>query len=886
MDEQAALHVEDLLEKAEWIRALARSLARDPDRAEDLAQSTLALALERRPAEGVPRRRWFAAVMRNLLRQDLRASRRRQAREETAARPEAVPSENELLDRLEVQRRVVEAVRALMEPFRSTVLLRYFEGLSPEEIGKRTGTPVRTVHSRLNRAHHLLREQLDAEFGDRSAWLALLLPPFHPTSVGGGATLLASKIAIVTCVAGVLVLAAWKLEGGLSAETSRKDSRGEEGLEVSLARMPIPRLASPADAAPRKPIAAIGGGAPGPGPTDCVCPKRDPDAPSDTRTRLEGRVVDLEGHPVDDAEVYCTTRLDSSYDAGIRLEQRTFEVKPGRGTTVTTFSRSIIAGGMIENFGGRRTFGGSSATQGKGYLGDGPEAPLSPYAISGPGGRFEVSLLGLLHGSLFHARKTGLVPVLAYDYEPKGSGGSGLGAPPLLVVAETSAVSGIVVDEHRRPLSGIEVVVRVLDSVRSTVGVVSDDSDSIETFAHTGEDGRFEIPNAPRVEGRRLHVAREGSPAVVRSLSAEPERDLRIELGVEPASAVHGVVLDDTGSPVAGARVGFGWPGFDAEPDGRFVLDAANAAQDTEIVAVAPGFLPVHEHFDAGRDGYELRCTQRAQVLTGRVLDDDGNAMSEVELWIENPTPFGTTTLECIGNGRRTFTDADGRFEMAGLLDRSYDLGLLDRRTLRTGSTVSVLARSRDVDLRFRSADRAGRVAGRVVDAKGEPVPRAELVLQRSIVHSENGKAEKVDLHAHANSRGVFELPRVALDLESVSVAFPWDVAVRRPLATGEDFEHLVLVAQKRAHFRIDLADTKLEADAFELFDPSGERLPISMYEGSTTISSVSGEIVGGESQILATAASAETLVLRRSKAEVARIPIHLVPGEVTILRP
>src|SRR5260221_10488495 len=91
-EEEGVLSVEHLLERSDWIRALALNLARDPDRAEDLAQSTIALALEKHPAAGVPPRRWLATVMRNLLRQDLRAARRRVRRGGTASRPETVPS--------------------------------------------------------------------------------------------------------------------------------------------------------------------------------------------------------------------------------------------------------------------------------------------------------------------------------------------------------------------------------------------------------------------------------------------------------------------------------------------------------------------------------------------------------------------------------------------------------------------------------------------------------------------------------------------------------------------------------------------------------------------------------------------------------------------------
>ena len=886
MDEQAGLHVEDLLRKAEWIRSLARSLARDPDRAEDLAQSTIALALEHRPAEGVPRRRWFAAVMRNLLRQDLRSSRRRQRREERAARPETVPSENELLDRLEVQRRVVEAVRALEEPFRSTVLLRYFEGLSPSEIEERTGTPMRTVHSRLNRAHHLLRGRLDAEFGDRRAWLVLLLPSTLPTHVGGGATLFGAKLAIAAGIVGIALVATWRLRSGLDPRSSAKEALAPESIDVHLADIALPSFAAPSDPSTRAPIASRAEN--GSASTVSDCCKKDPEDAS-SPTRLYGHVIDLDGHAIEDALVYCSP-FDDGFDSGVRT-RKTFDSLGGTGGSTftrgtTTFAANFVSLGTVRD---PRTFGQSLDGSRSRATFDPLDRP-APIAVSGAGGRFEIETTNLPNGSVLHARKSNLVSVLAYDYDTRNPGPD----PPVLVLAKTSRVAGIVVDEQGRSLSGIEVFVRAPRSLRTTLGLITDHSEQLEAFARTGEDGRFEIANAPRIEGRRLFVTRDRPDTEGRSLSVEPETDLRIEFRLEPELAVpvHVLVLDESGSPVAGARVGFGFPGFVCDADGRFVLDAAHAKAGIEIVATAPGYVPARERFEPGMDDFRLRLGPRTNRLSGRVIDSEGKTMSQVEVGIADPTPSGTATLEVLathggdGLSTRTITDSDGRFELGGFLDRPYSLTLVDHRTLRTCRVGPILAGGGDVELRFQNADRVARIAGRVVDASGAAVPGADVWLGRPLVRIEGKKAETIELRGKADAGGSFEFPSVSLDVQSVGAAFPGDVDARRAVAAGEDLEHLVVVAYRRAHFRIDLSATGLDADAFEILDPAGERMSIFEYQGSVSQSWKIGEIVDGQSETRAVAAAAETLVLERAKAEVARIPIHLVPGELTVLRP
>jgi RNA polymerase sigma-70 factor (ECF subfamily) len=55
---------------------------------------------------------------------------------------------------------IEEAIAALPESYRQVILLRYYEGLSCQEIATRLGMPLGTVTKTLSRAYALLREEL------------------------------------------------------------------------------------------------------------------------------------------------------------------------------------------------------------------------------------------------------------------------------------------------------------------------------------------------------------------------------------------------------------------------------------------------------------------------------------------------------------------------------------------------------------------------------------------------------------------------------------------------------------------------------------------------------------------------------------------------------
>ncbi len=97
-----------LLREAGWVRTLARRLARDQAAADDVAQGTLALALERRPGTRGSMRPWLARVVVRLTRRQRRGDARRQFREGRAAVVQSAtsPGSDELLVRLEEQQRL------------------------------------------------------------------------------------------------------------------------------------------------------------------------------------------------------------------------------------------------------------------------------------------------------------------------------------------------------------------------------------------------------------------------------------------------------------------------------------------------------------------------------------------------------------------------------------------------------------------------------------------------------------------------------------------------------------------------------------------------------------------------------------------------------------
>ncbi|HVS19765.1 MAG TPA: sigma-70 family RNA polymerase sigma factor [Planctomycetota bacterium] len=197
--------LESLLARVARVRALARAVCTDGAGAEDLAQDALVVALERPGSEVAPLA-WFRRVLERLALDRGRSEAARRGRERRVARGEVQPSMLDLVARADLQRRLVEEVLALPEPYREALLERWFEERAPAEIARRLGIPASTVRTRLARGHALLRERLERREG--RGWMAALASlgggregaPAAATTIGTGGLLVATgtKIALVS----------------------------------------------------------------------------------------------------------------------------------------------------------------------------------------------------------------------------------------------------------------------------------------------------------------------------------------------------------------------------------------------------------------------------------------------------------------------------------------------------------------------------------------------------------------------------------------------------------------------------------------------------------------------------------------------------------------
>ena len=152
---------------------VARFLCRDRWVADDLAQETLLKAfraLEQTNVHGTNLRGWLLAILRNTWKDRLRSRKAQPSVESLAEEPESeAASSAEAADlRTDPQamieafsdQEIIDALNALPEEIRWTLLLVDVEGLGVEEAAEILDVPGGTVKSRAHRGRGMLRRAL------------------------------------------------------------------------------------------------------------------------------------------------------------------------------------------------------------------------------------------------------------------------------------------------------------------------------------------------------------------------------------------------------------------------------------------------------------------------------------------------------------------------------------------------------------------------------------------------------------------------------------------------------------------------------------------------------------------------------------------------------
>lgn len=164
---------QELLANLGWVERLARALVADASTAADVAQTAVLAWYRDAPAwaaRGGGLRAWFGRALRSFAIDHRRSEQARHRREQVVAaqHDDTTPATADLVLRLEQQQRITQALHQLAEPYRTTLLQRFLEDRSTEQVAALQGVPAATVRKRLERGLRQLRSDLGLDHPPRS----------------------------------------------------------------------------------------------------------------------------------------------------------------------------------------------------------------------------------------------------------------------------------------------------------------------------------------------------------------------------------------------------------------------------------------------------------------------------------------------------------------------------------------------------------------------------------------------------------------------------------------------------------------------------------------------------------------------------------------------
>ena len=237
---------DELLRHASALRRLAVALVGSQD-ADDLVQDAVVATLQRPPANSGSWFPWLSGMLRYMAGKRRRGEQRRRWREEVvadaAADSAAAPSALDVAAQRAAITELHQRLLAVPEPYQSTLLLRYFQDLSPQQIAERTATPLATVKSQLQRGLKLLRRRYDGDRG--SDWRAGLFAALGIEQPAAAVAATAAGAGIVMGIKGWSSLLAVLLLAAIWVSTLRPGT--PETTPTASTPPPSPALAAPLD---------------------------------------------------------------------------------------------------------------------------------------------------------------------------------------------------------------------------------------------------------------------------------------------------------------------------------------------------------------------------------------------------------------------------------------------------------------------------------------------------------------------------------------------------------------------------------------------------------------------------------------------------------------
>lgn len=829
--------VEALLAHDGWLRGVVSQLIAD-HQVDDVLQETWLAALGQPSDRG---RGWLRVVARRLAFRARREEARRQMREAAVARRDAEPSAGSAVQRLELQQKVTRALLALREPYRATLLQRYFEDRGTEEIAEIHGCSPATVRTRLHRGLALLRDALVSQEDRRRALAAVpvaALPVARSKrTVGWEMLVMTTKTKVCLGLLAVLLLGGLALtwRGGAPADAPIDAARAQSVSPLQSAESETG--GEPAASRELLDVPAEESGVAG------ATPVAEPDV-----IVVEGFVHDARGVPIAHAEVY---HRPGTEERGV-----------ARGVDHTVFDAGELGWTRL----------GTSAADGSFRV---EVEDRSGWLVVGP------PHVAVRPGPL---RRSAVEPVV-------------------IVAAPAVSLAGVVTDEAGNPLADVGVE-GFCERVTSYPGVLDRHPRPEFAGGTTDREGRFTLSRIPGCRAVVYTFALVGYESA-RIPAPETDRmEMRVVLrshDSDNAYAFTGRVLDAVGEPVEGAVVGLGELRTTSGANGSYRLAVPDPEDEDVLFAVAEGFLAAVEQDavaaareDRARSHHtDLHLRSSRWSIAGRVLRADGSPWAGVTVYPWDLAYLGSSQFTVEGwevgadhewIGPSAKADEDGAFEVTGLDDRAYVLRILDEAATFGFNSRPIAAGSAGVEIRMDSAAMRASVAGAVVDGQGRGIEGVKVALRVDVRMRDGQGVFRMGHPAVTDASGAFELRDVPRDEALLMLNGEAILPSSRVLEPEESGVGLRIVVARRCQLRVE-ARSAPEGALFRVLDANGDRLPICQFTGGGRIERDEWELTDGRTQILTVPDSAREVVLVHEENELSRRSLALQPGVVDEVR-
>ncbi len=628
-----------------WLRALVLRLV-DDGQADDVMQEVWgqAMGAELHDQKALPA--WLAKVARRIAGKSIRSKQRRRNHEQVASQSASILALDpaDLVARVEGRQQVARTVLELAEPFRTVVLLRYFEDQTPEQIAQKLNIPGATVRTRLHRAHEHLRKRFESERGKE--WRGQLAGLVAPLGALGGSPQPRPPIAtahpkalllLVPPAVAALVWVTMQAIAPTQPPVTGPNSAGDVAQMVTSG----PVLNDVVTTNLRDSVTAD---------------ERSTGAPTaQTTVRIAGQVLDYAGVPLPDLEIIFAKGWpkDAGPDAadcqplGQCDREGRFDVQVPREQGTLRVSHKF--------------------------------ATLRSWSVSGkeaPAGIDDALVVATRFVQL-----TGVV--VDQDGKP---------APEQIVTADYQDTVGLPVAASGTHLERYRIKVAT-DAVGNfqMSNVPAFPFGTLAVGQVRSEESVISIPTQDRHD-LHLVLGTKNSKSQKRSKTKKDAPTL-------VRFAIAGTVVTLGGEPIRGAsaRVVNAQADAQTEEDGKFKLSfLALTGSPVSMWVAAKGYEPMQLEVLLFEDDHPTLVTARlarlsddTRAMAGKIVNEHNDPVSGLIVTLADATPldhgrFVPRFVERPSThrlGAHDTTDSDGKFRIPGVLDRAYHLRIIDEAT-------------------------------------------------------------------------------------------------------------------------------------------------------------------------------------------------------------